>query len=631
MTAEAYRPEIDGLRAVAIAAVLLFHADVPGFSGGYLGVDFFFVISGFLITRIILREHETARFSFAKFYLRRLRRLGPALLATIAATLIAGAYLLTAEHMRSLGASAAFAAASASNVYFWLQSGYFDTSAIYKPLLHTWSLGVEEQFYFVWPALILFILRAGRSHFWPAIAALGLVSLIAAEARIGAHPAEVFFHFPYRISEFAIGALTVWASPKVATLPQSLREVFVAGGLAVIVTAALTFNEGARVPGLASLPPALATAAVILGGDGIASRALLQNPVSVFLGRISYSLYLVHWPVVVFYKYTVCEQLGAADIVIVLTLSVALGWLSYKLVETPFRRLGPRSLRPAAFAATALGGLFLSGAAGAHAWRTNGWPWRLNDDVAAIAASLPEMKGALFARSIALEAEPFPRAGVTNAVILGDSHGANLLNALTLAGAKAQIRHLHIQWMCGLYFGERAHAAGAAIPSPEEAARCEAQAEQLRDNAALEAADVILISSTWTAEAAERFPALLDYMKARYRARLVLFGPRYFFIEPNDIIKDFESFDAANERFNAARHEDQFKATEAALRAAAAKSGADYVELQPFACDEGEPLNCPLFSNKRDILYFDWHHWSPAAEAIVGRRLKDSGALADLF
>lgn len=632
MTTETYRPEIDGLRAVAVGAVLLFHADAPGFSGGYLGVDIFFVISGYLITRIILREQEAGRFSFARFYLRRLRRLGPALLATIAATLVAGAFLLTPEHMRSLGASAAFAAASASNVYFWLQSGYFDTSAIYKPLLHTWSLGVEEQFYFVWPALILIMLGAGRQLFWPLIAVLGLVSLLAAEARIGAHAAEVFFHFPYRVSEFAIGALAVWASPKISRAPQRLREALTAVGLAAIIAAVFSYDEGSRVPGLAALPPALAAALIILGGDGWTSRALLQNPVSVFVGRISYSLYLVHWPVVVFYKYAVKEDFGAADILIVLGLSVALGWFSFRFIETPFRRPGAGALRPKSFAAAAIGGLLLAGAAGAHAWKTNGWPWRLDNDVSTIAASLPEMKNALFARAIALDAETFPRAGATNAVILGDSYGANLLNALTLAGSRAHFRHFHIQWMCGLYFGDRAHAPGASIPSPEEAARCEEQAEQLRDNASLEAADIILITSTWSTEAAERFPALLDYLKGRYRARIVLFGPRYFFVEPNDIIRNFETFEAANARFDAARREAPFAATDAALRAAAAKSSADYVELQSLVCEEdGERLYCPLFTAKRDILYFDWHHWSPAAEAIAGRRLKDSGALGELF
>lgn len=185
MAADAYRPEIDGLRAVAVGAVLLFHADVRGFSGGYLGVDIFFVISGFLITRIILREQEAGRFSFAQFYLRRLRRLGPALLATIAATLAAGALFLTPEHMRSLG------------------------------------------------------------------------------------------------------ALYVWAMPKIHSAPQWFRETLTSGSLAAILGAAMLFDEGSRVPGLAALPPALAAAAIILSGDGAASRVLLQNPLSVFLGRIS--------------------------------------------------------------------------------------------------------------------------------------------------------------------------------------------------------------------------------------------------------------------------------------------------------------------------------------------------------
>jgi peptidoglycan/LPS O-acetylase OafA/YrhL len=196
MPGDRYRREIDGLRAIAIGAVLLFHADVPGFDGGYLGVDIFFVISGYLITRIIVRSVDAGDFSFGAFYLRRLRRLGPALIAMLAATLLVGALLLTPEHMRNLGASAAFSAISAANFYFWFQSGYFDASAVHKPLLHAWSLGVEEQFYLVWPALILIITKAARRFLWPAIFVLGLISLTAAEARSGAHQAETFFHFP---------------------------------------------------------------------------------------------------------------------------------------------------------------------------------------------------------------------------------------------------------------------------------------------------------------------------------------------------------------------------------------------------------------------------------------------------
>lgn len=364
-----------------------------------------------------------------------------------------------------------------------------------------------------------------------------------------------------------------------------------------------------------------------------APRALLQNPVSVFLGRISYSLYLVHWPIVVFYKYAFGEALSPADQIIVLTLSLALGWASWRFVETPFRKprapAGPNQGRR--FAGATVAAMLVAAGIGAHAWRTDGWPWRYDADIAGIAASLPAMKDALFARSIAAEAAPFPQKGKLNAVILGDSHGANLLNALTLAGARAKFRHLHIQWMCGLYLGPRTVKAGSPIPTPEEAARCETQAEQMRDSALLAAADVIIISSTWTDEARERFPALLDHLKAAYRADIVLVGPRYYFIEPNDVLKDFETFDGADVKFDAAKNEKAFEETKTALERAASTAGVPFLDIQPFLCTAGSPRVCPLFTPMREILYFDWHHWSPAVEALAGAGLKRSAELRRLF
>ncbi len=535
--------------------------------------------------------------------------------------------------MRALGASAASAAFYLSNILFWSEAGYFDASAHVKPLLHTWSLAVEEQFYLVWPLLLAGLWRFARSLMWPAILALGLGALVAAEARFGFYPAEVFFHFPYRISEFAIGALAILAARKSEALTPNVREALTALGLAAICAPVLAYDASTRVPGLAALPPALGAAAIIISGETRLARALLQNPVSVFLGRISYSLYLVHWPIVVFYKYALGDPLSPVDQAVVLALSIALGWASWRFIETPFRkpRAGSGAFQARRFAGVTLAAMVVAAGAGAHAWRTNGWPWRYDPDIAGMAASLPAMKDALFARSVAAEAAPFPQQGAVNAVILGDSHGANLLNALTLAGARANFRHLHIQWMCGLYLGPRTVKPGSPIPTPEEAARCEAQAGQMRDSALLAAADVIVISSTWTEEARARFPAFLTYLRSAYRAEIVLVGPRYYFVEPNDILNDFETFDAADVKFDAAKNEKAFQATRADLIEAASAAGVSFVDIQPLVC-EAEPARvCPLFTPTREILYFDWHNWSPAGEALAGAGLKRTAELRRLF
>lgn len=153
----------------------------------------------------------------------------------------------------------------------------------------------------------------------------------------------------------------------------------------------------------------------------------------------------------------------------------------------------------------------------------------------------------------------------------------------------------------------------------------------MRDSALLAAADVIIISSTWTDEARERFPALLDHLKAAYRADIVLVGPRYYFIEPNDVLKDFETFDGADMKFDAAKNEKAFEETKTALERAASTAGVPFLDIQPFLCTAGSPRVCPLFTPTREILYFDWHHWSPAGEALAGAGLKRSAELRRLF
>jgi hypothetical protein len=395
----------------------------------------------------------------------------------------------------------------------------------------------------------------------------------------------------------------------------------------------LFYDASTRVPGFAALPPALGAAAIIIGGETRAARLLLQNAFSVFIGRISYSLYLVHWPIVVFYKYAFGEALSPADQIIILTLSVALGWASWRFIETPFRRPHAESGAGSGrrFAGVTLASMVIAAGAGVHAWRTDGWPWRYDPAIARVAASLPAMKAALFTRAVAQDSRPFPQGGKVNAVILGDSHGANLLNALTLAGARANLRHVHIQWMCGLYFGPRTVMPESPIPTPEEAARCETQAEQMRDSALLAAADIIVISSTWTDEARARFPALLDYLKSAYRAEIVLLGPRYYFIEPNEVLKNFDTFEAADATFDAAKNEKAFAETKADLKRAAAAAGVPFIDIQTALCDAGPPVWCPLFAETREIFYFDWRHWSPAGERRAGEALKRNGGLDKLF
>lgn len=333
-----YRPDIDGLRAIAVLAVLFHHLEVSGFSGGFVGVDVFFVISGFLITRIIVTEVSAGTFKFSRFYARRLRRLLPALLFTLLMTMVFGFLLLSPEHLIALAKSGLFSLAWISNFLFYDEVGYFDIESRFKPLLHTWSLSVEEQYYLIWPALLVALL--GRRRQW--LALTGMLTLLVGGFAVSAvwlalDPAGAFFLLPARIFEFAVGGLLVWITPKYRPSPAA-REITTVLGLAMIAAPVILYTPLTPFPGIAALVPCIGAALLIYGGEARFAGQVLSNPVSVGVGKISYSLYLIHWPLIVYFEYWKFGEIEPLDKSALFVVAIAMAWLMFKLVETPFRR-----------------------------------------------------------------------------------------------------------------------------------------------------------------------------------------------------------------------------------------------------------------------------------------------------
>ncbi|MFD4838680.1 acyltransferase family protein [Achromobacter sp. NPDC058515] len=336
-----YRADIDGLRAVAVLAVVVFHLNKSWLPGGFVGVDIFFVISGFLITGILTRKIESGSFSFVDFYLSRARRILPAAYFCIAVTLMIGTIFMVPADATSLAASAGFSTVSAANFYFWkfLDTSYFAAPSEAIPLLHLWSLAVEEQFYLFWPLVLLAAFRWVK----PSMRVGIFVTMMAASFYVGqaflhTDPSFSYYMLPARAGELIIGALAYFAINRVGRLPHALSEVLALSGAALVAFSVVFLSESNGFPGYAAVPPTLGAALVILGGSArptLVSRILGIRPL-VAVGLVSFSLYLWHWPVMAFYRYAYGAPTARGYITCV-SLMIAMTLISYFLVERKFR------------------------------------------------------------------------------------------------------------------------------------------------------------------------------------------------------------------------------------------------------------------------------------------------------
>ena len=343
---EGFRPDLEGLRAIAVSLVLLYHAAVPGFGGGYVGVDVFFVLSGFLISGLLLRELETTgTISLASFYARRLRRLLPAVALLILVTVVASVLVLSPLRAADVAADGVAASLYASNLRFAVQAtDYLQSELAPSPLLHLWSLGVEEQFYLFWPALFLIVTRAGSNRvrrIGVVVATVSVASFALSLWLTNANAPWAFFSLPSRAWELGIGAALAVTASRLATLPRALATAAGWLGLAMIGAAGLLIDTNTPFPGMAALLPTLGTALAMLpgmGGHAYGPVRLLGWRPARFLGRISYSLYLWHWPLLVLPTAFVGQTLPLVGRVGLMLAAIPIAYASQHWLEDPIRR-----------------------------------------------------------------------------------------------------------------------------------------------------------------------------------------------------------------------------------------------------------------------------------------------------
>jgi len=377
-----YRREIDGLRAVAVVPVILFHGGVAGFGGGFVGVDVFFVISGYLITSLIAAQAAAGRFSLVEFYERRARRILPALFLVVLACVTVAWLLMLPGELRNFSQSVAAVAVFASNVLFWRESGYFQPNSEVKPLLHTWSLAVEEQYYVVFPILMLVLWRFRRPWLIGVLALVAALSLGWAEWGSRHMAAVAFYSLPTRGWELLLGALVALLGLPATTrrLGRPAREIMAAAGLLLISAAIFAFDESTRFPGLHALVPTIGAGLIIAAAapDTIVGR-VLSSRIFVGVGLISYSLYLWHQPLFAFAKLYALRNPGPAVLVSLIIATFGLAYLTWRYVEQPFRDRS-RLSRGSIFALAGVFSAILIGL-GAAGHIANGFEGRFSPEV----------------------------------------------------------------------------------------------------------------------------------------------------------------------------------------------------------------------------------------------------------
>jgi peptidoglycan/LPS O-acetylase OafA/YrhL len=637
-----HRRDIDGLRAVAVLPVVLFHAGVAGFAGGFVGVDIFFVISGFLITGILLRDGTGSARSLMRFYDRRIRRIFPALFAMLALVSLAAMAILLPTELRQYSRAFAATVLFVSNVLYWRTSGYFAPLAGDNPLLHTWSLAVEEQFYLLFPPLLWAVLRLGgrRRLPWLLIAA-GVGSLALAEVLTRSSPEAAFYLFPTRAWELLLGAaLAAWPGG----LPGGRigREVAGWAGLGMIVAAVTLFGPETRVPGAAALLPCIGALLIIWSGRDAqpgASR-LLSNPALVGVGLISYSLYLWHWPLLVLSRLYLLRPLTPIEIALAIAVSALLATLSWRFIERPFREGGARPWRFSRERRSIGAGLLvmaLALIAAAPMWR--GAPWRVPPEVARLDQFNYEPAGracidlAAQGRSPACLLDPKPATG-PKVVLWGDSHAAQYGQAL---GALVAARGGELRLAAG---PGCAPLPGVAVARPDGLAngKCAQRNETvLRTILADPQVKAVVLAGRWGrfffpegdaearrlrgGDAAAVLAASLDRTLTALEGRgikVVVIGQAPEFVQPLPSCLARTIWRGASQDVCRFRPETlPGRPYERAIAAAVARHpGAAYVEPAEVVCPAGV---CTRWAGHTPVSWDTDHLGLPATEAVVAR------------
>jgi peptidoglycan/LPS O-acetylase OafA/YrhL len=613
-----YRADLDGLRALAILPVLLYHAGVHWLPGGYVGVDVFFVISGFLITSIISSQLYAGTFSIATFYRRRVLRIVPLLVVVLLATLTTGYFVLLPSELQELGPAVASATLFVSNFYFWSTADYFSTPAESLPLLHTWSLSVEEQFYIVYPVLLIAVHKAKPTLLRLTLLLLVGVSFFISALGLRISEAATFYLLPTRAWELGAGAmLAVGLAPTVAS--WRLREALAITGLILIGATVLLLPSTVPFPGPSALPPILGAVLLIQYAPGTRTADILRLPPVVYIGQISYALYLWHWPIIVFWRLHFGE-FGLIDTVSVVAASFILAAVSRRFIEVPFLAL--RSIRNFGVNVTGIGILALC-AVSAVLFTSNGQPQRFSSEIVALASFSDYEEtmaydhqfrsGLCFIESrhdgvSSYDVNTCLRMSSTqkNILLIGDSHAAHLWQSLQ--GVLPDTNLL------------QATASGCRplveITGHE---RCTKVMEHVFTKFLPTAnVDGVVLAGRWRDDDARKIANTISVLNS-YTDRVLVFGPTIEYVQ--DVPSLLARERIRGEGRDISRYVDQARyATDKILERAVSEAGASYISLIAAECPEKE---CDAEIENGIPMHFDYGHFTKRGADSVLTSLRD--------
>jgi peptidoglycan/LPS O-acetylase OafA/YrhL len=624
-----YRPDIDGLRAVAVLAVLAYHFRISAFHGGFIGVDVFFVISGYLISAIIQQDLHAGKFSLVRFYERRVRRIFPALIVVLIATGIVGYFIFLPAELINFAKSQLAALFSVSNFYFWKQSGYFSAPVETKPLVHTWSLAVEEQFYVFLPIFLYLANKYFRQSLKFVVCMIAAISFAMSAVGAVKFPDSTFYLPHTRAWELLLGVMmTLGVFPSIRT--ALLRNLATIAGLGLICASIFGFTAYTPFPGVNALPPTLGAALIIAGGetgDSFVGRLLSLKP-AVFIGLISYSLYLWHWPVIVYQNMGFFLVQGVSSHVIKLScvlVSFVLAILSWRFVELPFRSHQKgltRFTRAQVFQFAAAAAVVVA-AIGLTTLAARGFPERYPEKANQMAAYLDYSSAEYFREGTCfissenkfsdydyescLHQDPTKK----NELLLGDSHAAQLWYGFstTIAG---------VNYM---------QATGAGCrPTIEQPLIVASDCSHLMnyvfsDYLPSHHIDRLLLEARWREADLVPLVPTLEWLE-RKKIQVVLFGPmvQYDIALPRLLAFSIRGNDPAIPK----QHRVDLRKLDADMAAIAKARGIDYVSFYQSLCTGN---SCTELDAKGAPILYDYGHLTREGSVLVAERLRDNEAL----